>query len=195
MDAHKIATFYPDTSWENHTKKASKTYFNSSQALFKLNMGRKQATPDYNLLVLYPNIAREFHPTKNHNVDPVRLTPSSFQKLWWKCEYCSKEWQARCADRTRNKGNGTRCPKCARSFCSKLQLLIFAELKYIFPDAELGAEINGVELDILLPSIRIGVEIDGARWHSTRLDLKNGILISEMILYVGVGSRKNCKQL
>ena len=57
--------------------------------------------------VLYPQIAKEWHPTKNGNISPAMVAPNSNKRVWW-LGTCGHEWQARVADRT--VGNG--CPVC-----------------------------------------------------------------------------------
>ena len=56
----------------------------------------------------YPEIAAEWHPTKNGTVTPDDVTPGSPKKMWWICQK-GHEWQARIADRVR----GNRCPYCS----------------------------------------------------------------------------------
>jgi len=58
--------------------------------------------------VRYPDVAKEWHPTKNGQLKPTLVAPMSHKKVWW---ICSKkhEWQASVANRTR----GTGCPYCA----------------------------------------------------------------------------------
>ncbi|MBR5177594.1 MAG: hypothetical protein IKW90_02180 [Lachnospiraceae bacterium] len=60
----------------------------------------------------YPEVAKEWHPTKNGDLSPDGFLPGSHQKVWWKC--CKgHEWQAEIKSRaTRNDAVG--CPKCAR---------------------------------------------------------------------------------
>jgi len=64
------------------------------------------------LIVLYPQIAAEIHPSKNPNLKRKELIARSPLKIWWRCRGNKQhEWQARIQDRTQ-KGSG--CPKCAR---------------------------------------------------------------------------------
>ena len=71
------------------------------------------------LATLNPTLANEWHPTKNGELTPNKVTPSSGKKVWWKCPKGNDhEWQAIIANR--NKGIG--CPICsnqkvARSNC------------------------------------------------------------------------------
>jgi hypothetical protein len=67
-----------------------------------------QASPNYNLYVLKPNLVKEWHPTKNAPLKPQEITPGSGKKIWWICSE-GHEWQA--AVYSRNRGSG--CPYCA----------------------------------------------------------------------------------
>ncbi len=61
------------------------------------------------LAALYPELAKEWHPTKNGNITPYDVTPGSHMKVWWKCsEGEDHEWQAMIYNRIR----GRDCPKC-----------------------------------------------------------------------------------
>ncbi|MDG0059150.1 zinc-ribbon domain-containing protein [Priestia sp. P5] len=56
-----------------------------------------------------PDIAKEWHPTKNINLKSTDVVYSSSKKVWWKSS-CGHEWDAKISDRY-HKGNG--CPYCA----------------------------------------------------------------------------------
>ena len=43
-------------------------------------------TNSYNLKKINPKLAKEWHPTKNGNLTPKDVTPSSGQKVWWICD-------------------------------------------------------------------------------------------------------------
>jgi Probable Zinc-ribbon domain len=68
------------------------------------------ATADDNLLVKYPLIAEEWHPTLKGELLPSKVKSQSGKKVWWKCNE-GHEWKARIQDRVRR---GTSCPHCAR---------------------------------------------------------------------------------
>ena len=69
-----------------------------------------KATSEYNLAKLHPNLAKEWHPTKNEDLEPTDVTPGSDQKVWWRCLKNPKhEWQALVYSRARGSG----CPYCA----------------------------------------------------------------------------------
>ena len=62
------------------------------------------------LASLYPDIAREWHPTKNDNLTPNTVASGSSKKHWWKCDQGpDHEWEASCGSRT---GRGSGCPYC-----------------------------------------------------------------------------------
>ena len=56
-----------------------------------------------------PDIAKEWHPTKNTELSPNEVSSGSHDRVWWKCSKCGNEWQV--GIRYRCKGKG-RCPKC-----------------------------------------------------------------------------------
>jgi hypothetical protein len=70
----------------------------------------KITTNKNSLVILFPEIAAEWHPTKNGNLKPSDVTCSSSKNVWWLCKKCGSEWDAKIPDRTR-KGSG--CPVCA----------------------------------------------------------------------------------
>jgi translation initiation factor IF-1 len=61
-----------------------------------------------------PNLALEWHPTKNGDLTPGDVTPMSNLKVWWQCQK-GHEWDARIANRS--KGNG--CPFCSGRLATK----------------------------------------------------------------------------
>lgn len=68
-----------------------------------------KATNQYNLGVINPGLAKEWHPTRNGDLNPRNVTPGSGKKVWWIC-IRGHEWQA--AVYSRNRGSG--CPVCNR---------------------------------------------------------------------------------
>ena len=68
--------------------------------------GRK-VTEKNNLVKVAPEIAAEWHPTKNLSLTPDRVTFFSAKKVWWQCKY-GHEWQTL----IRLRFNGSGCPYC-----------------------------------------------------------------------------------
>lgn len=68
------------------------------------------ATIKNNLKTKFPEPAKEWHPTKNGDLNPRGLLPFSNKKVWWKCSECKHEWKAFVYNRTcYSRG----CPACA----------------------------------------------------------------------------------
>ena len=58
--------------------------------------GTPQPPPAWrSLAALHPELARELHPTRNGDLDPRALAPTSSQRVWWRCPACGHEWQTR----------------------------------------------------------------------------------------------------
>lgn len=78
------------------------------------------ATNEWNLSVINPDLAREWHPERNSNLVPKDVTPKSNKKIWWQCGN-GHEWQA--TPNNRSKGNsrvkGSRCPYCYGRYATK----------------------------------------------------------------------------
>lgn len=66
-----------------------------------------KASESYNLLIRRPDLAREWHPTKNGTLGPKDVTPGSRKKVWWLCEH-GHWWLAAVSDRAR----GMKCTYC-----------------------------------------------------------------------------------
>ena len=62
-----------------------------------------------------PELAFEWHPTKNGDLTPFDVTPGSDKKVWWICEK-GHEWQAVIASRNHN---GRYCPYCTHNLPSE----------------------------------------------------------------------------
>ena len=57
----------------------------------------------------HPELAHQWHPTKNGSQKPRDLVAGTRRKVWWRCEK-GHEWQASVASRA---GSGVGCPVCA----------------------------------------------------------------------------------
>ena len=69
----------------------------------------RHATNDYNLSTEHPDLAKEWHPTKNGDLKSTDVTPGSDEKVWWLCKKVEgHEWEA--AIKSRSRGSG--CPEC-----------------------------------------------------------------------------------
>lgn len=69
----------------------------------------KAASPDYNLVTEYPDIALDWDMHKN-KLPPEQYLPYSNKTVWWKCHTCGSSWKAMVIKRTREKKC---CPQCS----------------------------------------------------------------------------------
>ena len=56
----------------------------------------------------YPDLAQEWHPTKNESLTPNMFKSGSTFVAWWKCSACGYEWETSINHRV----NGTGCKQC-----------------------------------------------------------------------------------
>ena len=68
----------------------------------------KRMSPGADFAALYPDLAIQWHPTKNGQLRPEHYPPGSHTSVWWKCNQ-GHEWRAKIKSRV--EGNG--CPVCA----------------------------------------------------------------------------------
>ena len=69
-----------------------------------------RVAPGFNdLATINPELAAQWHPTRNGNLKPHMVRPGSNKKVWWLCPTCEREWEA--IIKTRSHGIG--CPSCA----------------------------------------------------------------------------------
>lgn len=71
-------------------------------------MTSSKPLPGRSLAELRPDVARDWHPTKNGEVTALMVTAASGKKVWWLAD-CGHEWEAPPTSRTK-KNSG--CPVC-----------------------------------------------------------------------------------
>lgn len=57
----------------------------------------------------YPELAKQWHPSKNGKVTPLMVIPGSEFPAWWRCPYCNYSWKTKICNRVTNL---TGCPDC-----------------------------------------------------------------------------------
>ena len=70
-----------------------------------------QLKKDNSLAVKKPELAAEWHPTKNGNLMPDMFDYSSNKIVWWQCRKCGREWQQKINSRS---SKDYKCRVCAR---------------------------------------------------------------------------------
>ncbi|WP_455920176.1 zinc-ribbon domain-containing protein [Priestia megaterium] len=74
--------------------------------------GKKKLAPEDSLLSKFPEIAKEWHPTKNGDLTPDKVFASSPTTVWWQCSKNPEhEWDTSPNHRTSGKRK-TGCPGC-----------------------------------------------------------------------------------
>ena len=66
-----------------------------------------KVSSENNLRIANPDLAAQWHPSKNEKLTPDEVTSFSNRKVWWLCA-SGHEWSATVA----NRGNGQGCPYC-----------------------------------------------------------------------------------
>jgi len=60
----------------------------------------RRVTAAISLAALYPNVAREWHPSRNGTRTPETVKPRSSIPVWWLCGRCGHEWRTPPSSRT-----------------------------------------------------------------------------------------------
>jgi len=111
-----------------------------------------------------PDLAAQWHPIKNGELNPEDVTVSSGQKAWWVCpDHSTHEWEATISNRSAGKG----CPKCVAprskgeiAFCDKL-INMGLNVEITVTTLTRGQ----TDVDMFLPDYNIAVEYNGVWWH------------------------------
>jgi len=123
---------------------------------------------DYNLLIINPNLCKEWNYVKNTKL-PEEYCPNSRDKVWWKCinPKCNNEWKVSIDSRsgTINKA-GTGCPECSKSHGEKRISQHFKSLNIIYEPQKEFEGLTGLgggllSYDQYLPNHNILVEFQG----------------------------------
>ena len=114
----------------------------------------------------YPELAKEWHPTKNGSLRPSDVMPGSARKVWWLCP-AGHEYESSLNKRT--SGQGTNCPICnsGRQTSFREQAL-FYYIKKLYPNTISRYKPDNFgkfELDIFIPELNRAIEYDGVAWH------------------------------
>jgi hypothetical protein len=123
------------------------------------------ATKESNLETKFPELSKEWHPTKNGDLKPKGILPHSKKQIWWLCEK-GHEWRAPLHGRTR----GNNCPTCNNYSTSLPEIRVFSELQSIFDNVHWRKKLDGMEVDVLISDFKLAIEYDGVHWHSGKED-------------------------
>jgi hypothetical protein len=119
---------------------------------------------------LFPELAKQWHPTKNGNLNPSDITSKSGKSVWWQCQKDKEHfWKSKVS----NRSNGRNCPYCTLTPQSRQELIITHELITIFKGINpkgFKTRVKGKlrSIDIYIPNLKLGIEFDGSRWHKDK---------------------------
>ncbi|WP_371194561.1 zinc-ribbon domain-containing protein [Glaciecola sp. SC05] len=124
----------------------------------------RRVTPETSLAAKHPEIAQDWHPTKNIDITPKQVAPKSNKYFWWVCSK-GHEYKMQPTERVSyHRG----CTECAKFGWSAQETRIYCEIKALFPGTKYRYKVKGSEIDVYIQSIRIGIEYDGHYYHHSK---------------------------
>jgi hypothetical protein len=142
------------------------------------------------LITTQPNLAKEWHPTRNIGITPFDITAGANKKVWWQCDK-GHEWETTPNNRT----SGSGCPICNKETQTSFpEQAIFYYMSKVFNDVKNGYVFKynnkRIELDIYISDINLGIEYDGEGYHKEKSisndEYKNMIINKQKINLVRV---------
>jgi len=158
--SHKLIWWKCEHGHEWKSEIANRTNLGSGCPYCKGNLHTSKTC----LATLYPEIASEWHPSKNDRT-PQEVTKSGKYRAWWKCSICNHEWQTSINNRT-DKNSG--CPKCKVGLSTSApEIRLWSEMVHVFGYGNVLHRYKdlGFELDVFIPKLKVGIEYDGLMWH------------------------------
>ena len=128
------------------------------------------------IVYTHPEIAKQWHPTKNGELKPEHFTYGTEQKIWWFSNECKHDWDSQISNRT---GRGDGCTKCI----NKTEQKLYDELSKYYPLLKQQFKVEWCKnkkylpYDFVLEDNKIIIEIDGEQhfkdiisWNSSLKD-------------------------
>ena len=146
----------------------------------------QKIVPSNSLAATRPEIAAEWHPTKNGKLTPSDVMRGSDEKAWWLCSRDESHiWKTRIASRG---AHSSGCPKCTK----KNQWKVFQFMQELFPDQKILFDFKHhemrhdssnypMELDIWIPEMNLAIEYQGEQ-HFWDVEVIKGWKISQDLL-------------
>jgi hypothetical protein len=124
------------------------------------------------LATRHPDIAAQWHPTRNGELTPHQVPFGARRNVWWRCAR-GHEWRAMVFKRSA----GSACERCALIGVSEVELRAFTELHHVLQDhlspQQRDARLHtsaGQRLRVDMIFGEIAVEYDGSYWHRGKDD-------------------------
>lgn len=152
----------------------------------------------YSLYMLFPEIAKEWHPTKNKilenkGVNIKNVTAKSNKNIWWLCPK-GHEWQSNIADRTRKDNRQLVCKICNHniSYGEREITKLLNNLKIDYKTQYyIKAEGIGLKIDFYLTEYNKAIEFDGDL-HFRNTEFFGGIKKFERTKYLDILKTQYC---
>ena len=157
--------------------------------------GNKVLVGFNDLYTTHPELATQWHPTRNKNLTVFDVSAGSNRKVWWLGK-CGHEWQSVICSRA----SGCGCSACNEERkTSFAENAIFFYLKSVYPDTVKSYRVDWLgrmELDIYIPSLQVAVEYDGQAWHDNiENDTRKGVLCKEHSIHLIRIREPQCPEL
>lgn len=133
-----------------------KCYLENASTIYRKAFIKGKETLDQT----HPSILNEWNYKKN-KLKPKELTYGSGYKAFWICKK-KHEWQTSISNRINLESN---CPECKITQTSRIEILFYTQLKFIFGDVTWRKKIYNKEIDIYLDKYDVGIEYDGSYFH------------------------------
>ena len=137
----------------------------------------------------HPEIAKQWHPSKNGSKTPLTISRGHSKKVWWVCEN-KHEYNAIVSNRTVcNQG----CPICVNKSEKKLYEILSEKYKIVRQfKLESCKDKSYLPFDFCIPELKIIIELDGNQhfkqvmnWKSPEENFKRDIFKMEKALVEG----------
>ena len=110
----------------------------------------------------HPNLAKEWHPTRNGDITPYDITSGCGDYFYWQCKY-GHVFRTSPAERVKRHAGCPTCRKWLRtSFTEQAISFYIGKITPVLPNHI----IDGFEFDVYLEKKDIAIEYDGMWWHS-----------------------------
>ena len=120
------------------------------------------------LATRYPEIAAEWHPTKNGDLKPSDILAGGYKEYWWQCKF-GHEFKSVVRNRIKSCG----CPECSLKGTSIPELALYFYLSKAYSDTIHRHKFQNIEFDIYIPLLNLAIEYDGFYYHKDKLERDN----------------------
>jgi predicted nucleic acid-binding Zn-ribbon protein len=100
--------------------------------------GPRTVGRERSLQASHPELAAEWHPTRNRELNPADVSPGSKHRAWWCCAACGHQWQAAVHNRARGSG----CPVCGLKRRARTQSEVEPARSLAVRHLEIAAELH-----------------------------------------------------